>query len=45
MLRVQEIIENKKIKLNLPSLNKETVFATNKSKTIEKRKLIIQECL
>lgn len=45
MLRIEEILHKKKIKVSLPSLNKETLFATNKSKTIEKRKLIIQEFL
>lgn len=42
LLRVQQILDSNKIKLNLPSLSKEGIFKTTKSKTIEKRKLIIQ---
>lgn len=42
LLRVQEVVDRKKIKINLPSLTKEVVFNTTKSKTIQKRKLIIQ---
>ena len=45
VLRVEEILNDKKIKINLPSLSRETLFVTSKSKTIEKRKLIIQEFL
>lgn len=42
LLRVQQIIECRKIKVNLPSLSRESCFSTTKSKTIEKRKILIQ---
>lgn len=45
LLKVQELVTARGLKFDPPLLAKESIIATLKSKTIEKRKLTIQEFL